>query len=174
LQQFKEFGMKSLIYGGLFTLLLTTATAAMAEPTTRVQAQAAQNETGMVFNFTGPMITNSGVLNSTHFIRVAVIGMSLQDLMISIPSQMDRFESVRVLDQSGKEIPSKINLSKERVTIAFDQPVLPGSYLQVEFTGVQMNTSDGGTLLYGITAQRVGLRAAIPVGTARIQLPSRS
>lgn len=167
--------MKSLIYGGLSALLLTTATAAMAEPATRVQAQAALNETAtaMVFNFTGPMITNSGTLNSTHFIRVAVIGMSLQNLMVSIPSQMERFDSVQVIDQSGKEVPSKINVSKERLAIAFDQPVAPGSYLQVEFKGVRMTTSGGGTLLYGITAQRTGLKGEIPVGTARIQIPSR-
>lgn len=164
--------MKSLIYGGLSALLLTTATAAMAEPGTRVQAQASLNETAMVFNFTGPMITNSGTLNSTHFIRVAVIGMSLQNLMVSIPSQMERFDSVQVIDQSGKEVPSKINVSKERLAIAFDQPVAPGNYLQVEFRGVRMTTG-GDTLLYGITAQRTGLKGEIPVGTARIQVPHR-
>lgn len=165
--------MKSLIYGGLSALLLTTATAAIAEPTTRVQAQLTPTETAMVFNFTAPMITNSGVLNSTHFIRVAVIGMSLQDLIISIPSQMEKFESVRVLDQAGKEVPSKINTSKERLAIAFDQPVPPGSYLQVEFNGVQMRSTNDGILLYGITGRQVGLRGEIPIGTARIQLPLR-
>lgn len=168
--------MKSLIYGGLSALLLTTATAATAEPVTRVQTQTALNETAtaMVFKFTGPMITNSGTLNNTLFIRVAVIGMSLQDLMVSIPRQMERFNSVRVIDQSGKEVPSKINVSKERLAIAFDQPVAPGSYLQVEFTGVRMDSSGGDTLLYGITAQQTGLKGEIPVGTARIQVPHRS
>ncbi|MBD2037691.1 DUF2808 domain-containing protein [Leptolyngbya sp. FACHB-321] len=163
--------MKSLIYGGLSALLLTTATAAMAEPATRVQAQAPLHETAMVFNFTGPMITNSGVLNSTHFIRVAVIGMSLQELMVSIPSQMERFDSVQVIDQSGKAVPSKVSVSKERLAITFDQPVAPGSYLQVEFRGVRMTTSGGDTLFYGITARRTGLKGEIPVGTARIQVP---
>lgn len=162
--------MKSLIYGGLSALVLTTATAAMAEPTTRVQSQA---ETAMVFNFTAPMITNSGVLNSTHFIRVAILGMSLQDLMVSIPSQMDRFSSVRVIDQTGKQVPAKIAVSKERLAITFDQPVDPGSYLQVEFTGVQMQTPNDGILLYGVSGRRVGLKGDIPIGTARIQLPSR-
>lgn len=165
--------MKGLIYGGISALLLTTATAAIAEPMNRIQAQALQTETAMVFNFTGPMITNSGVLNTTHFIRIAVIGMSLQDLMISIPSQMERFSSVRVIDQSGKEVPSKIDLSKRRLAITFDQPVTTGSYLQVEFTGVEMNTSNDGALLYQVTGQRVGLSGEIPIGTARIQIPSR-
>jgi hypothetical protein len=166
--------MKSLIYGGLSALLLTaTATTAMAEPMTRVGSQASLTESAMVFNFTGPMITNSGVRNATHFIRVAVIGMSLQDLMIAIPSQMERFDSVRVIDQSGQEIPAKIDLGKERLAIFFKEPVTAGSYVQVEFRGVEMRTG-GDTLLYAITGQRVGLRGEIPIGTARIQVPSRS
>jgi hypothetical protein len=167
--------MKSLIYGGLSAFLLTTATAAIAEPATRVQAEIDLNRdtAAMVFNFTAPMITNSGVLNSTNFIRIAVIGMSLQDLMISIPSQMERFESVQVLDQSGKKVPAKITVSKERLAIVFDQPVTAGKYLQVEFAGVQMRTLNDGVLLYGVTGRRVGLSGEIPIGTARIQLPPR-
>ncbi len=152
---------------------LSTVTAAIAEPTTRVQAQFPQAETAMIFNFTAPMITNSGVLNSTHFIRVAVIGMSLQDLMISIPSQMEGFESVRVIDQTGKEVPFKINASKERLAIAFDKPVLAGASLQVEFNGVQMRSPNDGTLFYGVTGRRLGSQGEIPIGTARIQLPAR-
>jgi hypothetical protein len=165
--------MKSLIYSALSALLVTTVTApiAMAVPTTRNQS--VQAEASMVFNFTGPMVTNSGVLNSTYFLRIAVIGMSLQDVVVSIPSQMERFSSVRVVDQSGKEVPAKATLSKERLILVFDEPVAPGGYLQVEFNGVQMNASGGDILLYGITARRTGLSGEIPVGTARIQVPIR-
>lgn len=164
--------MKGFISGGLSALLLTTATAAMAEPTTRIQAQKPV-ETSMVFNFTAPMITNSGVLNSTHFIRLAVIGMSLEEIMISIPSQMERFEAVQVLDQTGKKVPAKIDVRKEQLAIAFDSPVAAGTYLQVEFTGVQMRTLNDGILLFGVTGRSTGRKVAIPIGTARIQLPVR-
>lgn len=169
--------MKGLIYGGLSALLLTTATtASIAAPVPKLQAETVQPDASMVFNFSAPIITNSGVRGSTHFIRVAVIGMSLQDLMISIPSQMDRFDKVRIINEAGKEVAAKTNVSKERLSITFDQPVAPGGYLQVEFTGVQMATlaSSGDILLYGVTARRVGLTGDIPVGTARIQLPLRS
>jgi hypothetical protein len=44
----------------------------------------------------------------------------------------------------------------------------------VLFTGVQMGRSDGDTLFYGVTAERTGIRGEIPVGTARVQIPSRS
>ncbi|MBC7970968.1 MAG: hypothetical protein H7Z11_12760 [Verrucomicrobia bacterium] len=166
--------MKGLVYGGLAVLLLTTASAAMSEETTRVQAELAQSEaSSMIFNFTAPIITNSGVLGSTHFIRIAVIGMTLKDLQVSLPKQMDRFDGLRVIDQSGKEVSSKISLSKERVEIVFDKPVAPGGYLQLEFSGIRMVSPRNGTLFYGVTGQRVGLSGEIPVGTATIQLPER-
>jgi hypothetical protein len=166
--------MKGFVHGGLAALLLTTAPAAMAEPTTRIEAERAQSEaSSMVFNFSAPIITNSGVLNSTQFIRIAVIGMALQNLQVSLPVQMEQFDGVRIIDQAGKEVGSTIKLSKERVAIAFDQPVAPGSYLQLEFTGVRMVGPRNSILLYGVTGQRVGLSGEIPIGTARIQLPDR-
>ena len=166
--------MKRFVHGGLAALLLTTAPAAMAEPTTRIEAERAQSEaSSMVFNFSAPIITNSGVLNSTQFIRIAVIGMALQNLQVSLPVQMEQFDGVRIIDQAGKEVGSTIKLSKERVAIAFDQPVAPGSYLQLEFTGVRMVGPRNSILLYGVTGQRVGLSGEIPIGTARIQLPDR-
>ncbi|MBC7972781.1 MAG: hypothetical protein H7Z11_22115 [Verrucomicrobia bacterium] len=166
--------MKGLLSGGLTSLLLVTATPMMAQQTTRVQSEVAQSEpSSMIFNFSAPIITNSGVLGSTQFIRIAVIGMTLRDLQIAVPSQMERYESVRVIDQTGKEVGTKINSSKERVAIVFDQPVAPGGYLQVEFIGVRTSSQSDGILLYGVTGQRSGLSGQIPIGTARIQLPLR-
>lgn len=165
--------MKGLISSSLFALVLTTATAATAAPVSRIEAQNTQLEAPMVFNFNAPIVTNSGVRGNNHFIRIAVIGMSLQDLMISIPAQMERYNGVRITDQMGNEIAAKTQVSKNRLSFTFDKPVMPGGYLEVVFSGVQMDTSGGDTLLYGITAQRVGLTGEIPVGTARIQIPTR-
>jgi hypothetical protein len=171
--------MKGLLYSGLTALLLTTATTAvattaMAQSTNRIQAEAALSEpSSMIFNFSAPMITNSGTLGSTQFIRIAVIGMSLKDLQIAVPSQMERYDSVRVIDQAGKEVAAKVSSSKERVGITFDQPVNPGGYLQVEFVGVRMTRPDDGILQYGVTGKRTGISGDIPIGTARIQLPTR-
>jgi hypothetical protein len=71
------------------------------------------------------------------------------------------------------QVASKVTLSKGRVAIVFNQPVAPGGYLQVEFREVQMQKLSDGTLFYGVTGKRVGLQGEIPIGTARIQLPSR-
>lgn len=162
--------MKRLLYGGLSTLFLTTTIGITPSLTTHVLAQTASAP--MVFNFTAPIITNSGVRGSTHFIRIAVIGMSLKDLMIAVPSQMDGYDSLRITDQLGKVISAKTESAKDRVSIVFTQPVSPGGYIDVAFTGARMSSPGGQTLEYGVTAERVGLQGEIPIGTARVEVPS--
>lgn len=189
--------MKRVLSSGLSALLLTTATTALAFPALSKSAQSTlpaketiaptttrlasaptapiqeQAYAPMTFNFSAPIVTNSGVLGSTHFIRVAVIGMSLKTLMLSIPSQMEKYEAIRVMDQTGSLIPANVTADGKRVAIAFNQPVAPGSTVEVLFTGVQMRGGGGETLFYGVTAERVGLIGEIPVGTARVQVPGR-
>ncbi|MBD2204830.1 DUF2808 domain-containing protein [Calothrix sp. FACHB-1219] len=165
--------MKGFIFGALSTLILATSATAIATPAPSQQLIAqAQSQTGYTINV--PHITGSGVSNNTHFIRVAVDGMSVQDLMITLPYQMERFEQVQIKDQSGREIAAKTQSTKGRLTITFDQPVTPGNSIEVQFAGVRNRISSVRTLLYGVTAQRMGLQGDIPVGTARIDLPDQS
>lgn len=158
--------MKSLIYRSLSALIFATTTVV-----TPIFIPAAQAQ--MTFKFSAPVITDSGVLGSSHFIKIAVLGMSLQDLMISLPSQMQPFEGVKVTDQTGKEIPANIGINERNITITFAQPVNPETNLKVELTGVRLAPEAGTTLLYGVTAQRVGLQGDIPVGTAIVNVPDR-
>ena len=163
--------MKGLIFGSLSALILTTSATAFATPVKYHQSNSDTHTLSQVaFNFNVPHITNSGVKNDTHFIKVAIEGMSLQNLIISLPSQMERFNGVRIIDQSGGEIAAKTEISKERLLITFDQPVAPGSSLEVELRGVQRKSLGGNILLYGVSGQRVGLTGEIPIGTARIDL----
>ncbi|MBW4614071.1 MAG: DUF2808 domain-containing protein [Desmonostoc vinosum HA7617-LM4] len=166
--------MKGLICGSLFTLMLTTSAAAIATPVKYTQSDSDTHKISQVaLNVNVPHITNSGIRNNTHFIRVAVVGMSLEDLMILLPSQMERFNAVRITDQSGKEIAGKIEINKERLSISFDEPVNSGVSLEVQITGVQRRSGSGNILLYGVTAKRVGLEGEIPIGTARIDIPDK-
>ena len=158
--------MKSLIHHSLSALLFATTTFITPIMIPSAQAQ-------MVFKFNAPVITDSGVLGSSHFIRIAVLGMSLEDLMISLPSQMQAFQGVKVTDQTGKEIPANIAMNERNITITFAQPVTPNTNLKVELTGVRMVPGIATTLLYGVTAQREGIRGEIPVGTAIVNIPDR-
>jgi hypothetical protein len=181
--------MKGLIHGGLSTLLLAIATtglvsSASAKPATEPSSTRVESNiyasapllpsSSMTFNFTAPFIMDSGVLGSNHFIRIAVVGMALEDVMISLPKQMERFDNLEVRDGAGKRLSAKTSITKDRVVITFDQPLPAGSYLEILFTGVEMRGVGGETLFYGVTAERVGTTGEIPVGTARVQIPSRS
>lgn len=77
------------------------------------------------------------------------------------------------MDSAGREIPAKIATSKEQVLITFNQPVQPGTTVSVQIEGIHTEQEEGETLLYGVTAKRVGLKERIPIGTARIQVPAR-
>ncbi len=165
--------MRRFIYGGLSTLILATATLSPSFATPAPQSPLVGLDI-MEFNFTAPFISSSRLLNDNHMIRVMVVGMSLEDLMISIPPQMAKFDRVQITDAYGKEVPAKITASKERVEIIFNQPVESGRILEVNILGVRTDQEQGSTLLYGVTAKRAGIGAEIPIGTARIQVPNRS
>ncbi|BAY10737.1 DUF2808 domain-containing protein [Calothrix sp. NIES-2098] len=165
--------MKGLLFGGLSALILTTSAAAIAAPA-QYENLDMQGQSQIAYTISVPHITGSGVLNNTHFIKVAVAGMSVQNLMVTLPYQMESFDKVQIKDQSGREIPAKTQINQQRLTVTFDQPVSPGDAVEVQFTGVRTRIPGSKTLLYGLTAQRVGLQGDIPIGTARIDVPDHS
>ncbi|HIK18312.1 MAG TPA: hypothetical protein IGS53_23915 [Leptolyngbyaceae cyanobacterium M33_DOE_097] len=129
----------------------------------------------MVFSFNSPFISSSGLLGDHHVIRVMVIGMSLESLSVSIPSQMSKFDSVTITDETGKNIPAKIVKNGNRqLMIAFNQPVETGKTLELDISGIKtLQDEQGSILLYGVTGKRTGIDEEIPIGTARIQVPLR-
>lgn len=166
--------MRKFIFGSLSALILTASAAAIATPIKYQQSNSDTHTISQIaFNVNVPHITNSGTRNDTHFIKVAVAGMSLQDIMIALPTQMERFNKVEIKDQSGREIKAKIQISKQLLSITFDQPVTPGSSVEVQLKGVQRRASSSNILLYGVTAKRVGFQGDIPIGIARIDIPDK-
>ena len=129
-------------------------------------------DSAMSFSFNAPFVSSSGLRGEHHLIRVMVVGMSLQDLMVLIPPQMAKFSSITVKDESGKAIPAKIDRAERRVAIVFDQPVTPGRTIEIDFANGNTAMEQGEILLYRITARQTGIDADIPIGTARIQVPT--
>lgn len=159
------------MFGGLSALLLATSTISPVLASAPTIAPVAVDS--MAFNFTAPFISSSGLLNDNHVIRVMVIGMALEDVMVSIPSQMRKFSRIQVTDGSGKEIAAKVTVNQKQAAIAFDRPVESGQLVQINIVGAETAQEEGEILLYGVTAKRAGLQEEIPVGTARIQVPGR-
>lgn len=129
-------------------------------------------QSAMSFSFNSPFVSSSGLQGEHHLIRVMVLGMSLEDLMVLIPPQMAKFSSIIVKDESGKTIPAKISRAESRVAVVFDQPVAPGRTIELDFTNGDTAMEQGEILLYRITAKQAGINTEIPIGTARIQVPS--
>lgn len=165
--------MKRILSSGLFAVAL-----ALTAPSVLANEVAANKpspkSSNMTFSFSAPFISSSGLLGDHHVIDVMVVGMALEDLEVTIPPQMARFNTVRVLDGAGQEIPGTLDYSQSLVSIKFDQPVEPGQTVRLDISGVDLNREEGEILLYGVTARRVGLRGSIPVGTARIHGPFRN
>lgn len=128
----------------------------------------------MFFSFNSPFVSSSGLRGENHLIRVMVLGMSLQDLMVLVPPQMAKFRKITVTDEAGKTIPTKIERVDRRVSLVFNQPVTPGKTIELNFSDTDVTMEEGEILLYSITAKQAGINTEIPVGTARIQVPSRN
>ena len=169
-----QFSKQSLFSCGLASAVIALAAgSAIAQEPVAASVPAASTP-NMTFSFSAPFISSSGLLGDHHIIDVMVVGMGLEDLDVTIPSQMARFNRVRVLDGTGREIPASIEASRSLVSVKFDQPVEPGQTVRLDISGVNTNQEEGQILLYGVTARRVGLRGSIPIGTARIHGPSHN
>lgn len=163
--------MRTVICPGLSALLFTIAgLPALASETLADGGLAASPN--MSFNFTAPFISSSGLRGDNHIIKVMVLGMALEDLTVSIPRQMAKFSKIRLQDDTGEAIPATIESSESAVKVTFDQPVQPGRTIALNLSGVSLHQEAGRILLYGVMGRRQGLRSSIPIGTARIQVPS--
>ncbi|MGV0029342.1 hypothetical protein, partial [Phormidesmis priestleyi] len=144
--------MKRILSNSLSVLLLAAAAVsalpAFSTPLPRTLVATTAQMSISAFTAKAPVITRSGVSGDHHVIRVAVAGNALKNLMIAIPERMEGYSNIRVTDQTGQVISSKISVNKQQVAIAFDQAVTPGSSLEVDFSGVPQLTPWGETLEY--------------------------
>jgi hypothetical protein len=114
---------------------------------------------------------NARVQNATYHIGVEVAGYSLSQLSIEIPELVKTRRGIAITDQFGKEVDAIVSFKGRLATIAFAQPVSPGTTLELDMKGVNtLGTGRlGRTWLFPISSRYVGLNADIPLGTARIQ-----
>lgn len=166
--------MKRTISCGFFAVVLALIAPSALANESLASNQLSSKSSNMTFSFSAPFISSSGLLGDHHIIDVMVVGMALEDLEVTIPAQMARFNRVRVLDGDRQDIPSTLDISSSLISVKFDQPVEPGQTIRLDISGVNTDREEGVILLYGVTARRVGLRGSIPIGTARIHGPFRN
>lgn len=130
----------------------------------------------MTMRFTTPFVTDSGIVGASgdmHYITLGVTGFSLESATIALPIDMGRSIDIKAFDPSGKEIPSTIKMSGEGVTIGFNQPIKPDTYVRLQLSGVDMSRM-GGRALYRVSTELEGIEGGVPIGSAMIRLKDQS
>ncbi len=120
-----------------------------------------------------PSITGAAISGTSHVISIAGNGMSLTNIAISLPQQMENFSGITIQDQSGATVPAQIQRQDDLVTINFDAPVPAGSSLKVALNNVRMLTKGGERLPYSVSVMQTGAKGEISIGTALISVPTR-
>jgi hypothetical protein len=64
-------------------------------------------------------------------------------------------------------------MSGEGVTIGFNQPIKPDTYVRLQLSGVDMSRM-GGRALYRVSTELEGIEGGVPIGSAMIRLKDQS
>ncbi|AIE74288.1 MULTISPECIES: hypothetical protein [unclassified Synechocystis] len=155
----------------LITSLSALAISATFLPLANFPAQAQ-----MTMRFTTPFVTDSGFVGAAgdmHYITLAVTGFSLESTTIGLPIDMGRSIEIKAFDPKGMEIPSTLKTSPEGITIDFNQPVDPDTYVRLQLSGVDMSRM-GGRALYRVSTKLQGIEGDVPIGSAMIRLKDPS
>ncbi|MFN5515127.1 MAG: hypothetical protein ACK5CA_10360 [Cyanobacteriota bacterium] len=152
---------------GVCSAFLLSATA-LALPSIPAQAQ-------MTMRFSAPFISDSGYVGSKnkHFITLAVTGFALKSVTVALPPGAGDSFQTKAVDKFGQEIPAKAMVSANGLTLNFNQPIKPDSYVTIQFTNLDMSKI-GGRALYRVSAMLEGINGEFPVGSAMIRLKEQS
>jgi len=151
--------MKRLSYAIAFTLALAISTPA-------VQATEA-NATHL--HGSAALPRNARMPFATYQIRVHVESLPLTQLSIDLPEQLNIKREIEVIDQTGQAVDVTLTVNRNIATIAFAQPVAPGTILKVDLNGVSTSDYLGRTWLLPVSSRSTGMNSEIPLGIARIQ-----
>ncbi|AFZ61096.1 DUF2808 domain-containing protein [Anabaena cylindrica FACHB-243] len=153
--------MKKLIYAVAFTLVLTSSL-----PTAWAKNPNDANISHLGNSAAVP--NDAGNLNATHKFDVHVQGKALSELAIDLPERISIDQGIEVQNKLGQKIPTMVSMNNRKATIAFSEPVAPGTTISIRMKGV--NTPMYSEIWqYQVYAKKVGFTEAIPLGLAQIQ-----
>lgn len=109
------------------------------------------------------------VPNATHHFKLQVEGNALSQLSIDIPEGISITQGIEITTQSGQKLDPTVSINNRRATIAFAQPVPPGTRLSILMKGIRTSDYLGHTWFYPVEGRFVGMTSDIQLGTVRIQ-----
>ncbi len=109
----------------------------------------------------------ASVRGATHEIEVHVHGENISELSIDLPENVSIRKGIEVTNQSGKKIEANVSVNDRKATVVFSQPVAPETIVSLAMKGVETPGYDK-IWHYRVYTKKVGMKAEIPLGTARI------
>lgn len=112
------------------------------------------------------------VVSATYRIGIQVSGSPLSGIRITVPENRPgkfRIGQVTIADGTGQLVPANHSFNGKEVTIAFAQPIIAGTMIEINLNSVRTSDLLGRTWLFPIYGRSIGLNQEIPLGTARIQ-----
>jgi hypothetical protein len=153
--------MKKLIYTFAFTLVIASSV-----PTTW-----AKNPNDAQFSHLGnsaAVPNDARTLNATHKFDVHVQSKALSELAIDLPEGVSIDKGIEVENQLGQKIPTTVSINNRKATVAFSEPVAPGTSISIRMKGVNTPSYEK-TWHYPVSVKKVDMKEEIPLGLARIQ-----
>jgi hypothetical protein len=156
--------MQRFIYTSALTVLLTSTILSTF-------AQAAPSQaSGIIHSAAYP--NRVKVTSSTYHVGIQVAGSPLSEIRLVVPENKPgkfRIGQIAIANGAGQPISANPSFNGKEVTIAFAQPVIAGTTIEIDLNGVRTSDLLGRTWLFPIYGRSVGSSQAIPLGTARIQ-----
>lgn len=155
--------MKKLVYPATIALVIAATLPAVA-----TGVPGATNSTHLIHSGAHP--NNARIKSATHHFELHTEGKALSQLSIDLPERIDVNRGIEITDSTGKKVEGRVSINDRKATIAFPQPVPPGTILSVSLKGVQTPGYLRRTWVYRVYSQMEGIQPEnIPIGTARIQ-----
>jgi len=106
-----------------------------------------------------------------HTIRLHIPQESsaLSQLSIDVPAGLTASNDISVSDQSGRKINTNVSVNGSKVTIAFPQPVAPGTRLDIDMNNVRISGVSN-AWLYQVSAKIIGTDADTLLGVAQFRV----
>ncbi|OCQ93457.1 hypothetical protein BCD64_00735 [Nostoc sp. MBR 210] len=153
--------MKKLIYTFAFTLVIASS----------VPTAWAKNPNDAQFSHLGnsaAVPNDARTLNATHKFDVHVQSKALSELAIDFPEGVTINKGIEVENQLGQKIPTTVSINNRKATVAFSEPVAPGTSISIRMKGVNTPGYEE-TWHYPVSVKKVDMKEEIPLGLARIQ-----
>ena len=108
------------------------------------------------------------IVRHTIRLHVSQESTALSQVIIDVPSGLTVSNDIILSDSSGQKINATVSVNGRQVTLAFPQPVAPGTKLDIDLNNVKISGVSN-AWLYRVSAKFAGSDTKFPLGVAQIR-----